>query len=161
MFRIRASNLSARSGRSISDGPPFWRAKRTATSASTSNTSGGLSNSGLQVAFELRRRRLIAGEDLCDLLIAQVAVDSLSKDVAEIRGEREITILVELFGRETWPLAVDLSAPDSSAHHEHRVGVAMIGTAIAVFFCGAAEFRHRDKHHVFHAIAEILIEGRE
>ena len=37
----------------------------------------------------------------------------------------------------------------------------MIGAAIPVFFCSAAEFAHGNDNYVAHAIAQVLMEGRE
>ncbi len=44
--------------------------------------------------------------------------------------------------------------------HEHAVGVAVIGAAVAVFVRGAAEFGHRHDDDVFHAVAHVLRKRR-
>ena len=90
-----------------------------------------------------------------------MAREDLATDGAIIGGQVEIPALVQNFRRKPRPAAVNFSAAYAPAEHEHDVGVPMIGAAIAVFPCGAAEFRHRDEHHIFHPIAEILIESRE
>ena len=43
-------------------------------------------------------------------------------------------------------------------HHEHDIGVAMIGPAIAVLFGRAPELGHRHHHDVLHTVSEVLAE---
>ena len=57
--------------------------------------------------------------------------------------------------REPGPAAVDLAALHRSADEEHRIGVAVIGAAVAVFRDRAAELRHRQDHDVLHPRAEV------
>src|SRR5215472_8826824 len=63
--------------------------------------------------------------------------------------------------REAWPVAVDLAAFDIAAHDEHTVGVAVVGSAIAIFLGGAAEFAQSDDDHVLHAVTHVLVKRRE
>src|ERR1700730_12238060 len=58
---------------------------------------------------------------------------------------------------EAGPFAVDFFALPFAAHYEHAVGVAVIGTAIPVFFGGAAELAHGDDDDILHAVAHILM----
>src|SRR5207245_301137 len=73
----------------------------------------------------------------------------------------QITILVELRGRQAWPPAVDLPASDSAAENKHDVGVAMVGAAVAVFANGAPEFRHGHQDYVPHPRSEVSSERGE
>ncbi len=54
-------------------------------------------------------------------------------------------------------MRVDLPAFNTSAHHKHAIGVAVVGAAIAVFVRGTPEFRHADENHVAHAVAHVLM----
>ncbi len=87
--------------------------------------------------------------------------DQFAEDIAKIGGEREIAAFVELLVLKTRPLAVDFAAAHIAAQNEHDIGVAMVGSAIAVFFRGAAELGHGDQRDVCHAIAQVLMESRE
>ena len=48
------------------------------------------------------------------------------------------------------PVAVDFAASNNAAHDEHDIGVAMIGPAVAVLFCGAPKLGHGNQRDVFH-----------
>src|SRR5678816_3536776 len=104
---------------------------------------------------------LEAREDLRDIRGAEVAFQGLGEDVAEVGRDCQIAALVELLAIETGPFAVDLAAFDVAAKDEHRVAVPVIRSAIAVLAHGASELRHRDEHHVLHAIAEVAGERRD
>ena len=102
--------------------------------------------------------RLVAREHSLERWVAHVARYQFAQHVAEIGGQRQVAAFVELLALEARPLAVDFAALHAAAHHEHTVGVAVIGAAVAVFLRGAAEFGHGDNHHILHAVAHILPE---
>ena len=58
-------------------------------------------------------------------------------------------------------LRVADATADRAAKSEHDIGVAVVGTAIAIFLGGAAELAHGDDGYIFHAVAEILIKRRQ
>ncbi len=90
-----------------------------------------------------------------------MARDQFAEDVAEVGGDGEIALVVQLVGFEARPIAVDLAPLDAAAEGEHHVGVTMVGTARAVFLGRAAEFAHRDNGDVFDARTQVAIKGRE
>ena len=67
---------------------------------------------------------------------------------SEIRGQHQVAPLIELVILKPGPFAVDVAALNVAAHHEHAVRVSVIGAAVAVFMCGAAEFAHGHKNNV-------------
>ena len=58
---------------------------------------------------------------------------------AEVGGKREIAAFVKLRLIQTGPLAVDFAALHRASHHEHYIGVAVVGATITVFAGGATE----------------------
>ena len=98
-------------------------------------------------------------ENLIERMITQVAIDRFAQHAAEVCGYSEVAALVELGLVEAGPASVDLAAFDRAAHHEHHVGVAVVGAAVAVLPRGAAEFRHRDNDRIFGQVAEVDPEG--
>ncbi len=62
---------------------------------------------------------------------------------------------------EAGPFAINAAAFYVAAHHEHAVGVAVVGAAVAIFPGGAAELAHSDHYHVAHPVAHVLIKRRE
>jgi len=81
-------------------------------------------------------------------------------DGAEIRGEREVAAFVELVIVQAGPFAVNLPALHIAAHHEHTIGVAVVGAAIAIFLGGAPELAHGHEDHILHAVAHIQMKRR-
>src|SRR6266704_5601272 len=98
-----------------------------------------------------------AGEDRLEVDHADVFGEDFAEHGTKVRGECEIPAFVELMIVQAGPLAVDLPATHVSAHHKHAIGMAVVRTVVAVFFCGAAEFAHGDKNDVLHAVAEVLV----
>src|ERR1700682_5324041 len=100
-------------------------------------------------------------EDGLQIITADVPPDDFAKHRAKVRSKCEVTPLIKLMFVKTRPLPIYFPTLDATAHHEHAVGVAVVGSAIAVFVCGAPELRHRDEHNIFHPITHILMERRK
>ena len=49
---------------------------------------------------------------------------------------------------------------ERTPQHEHRTGVTVIGATGSILANGTPELRHRENHHVFHAIPQICHERR-
>src|SRR5215469_4972983 len=96
-----------------------------------------------------------AGEDLRQIFVTQVLIQGLAEHGPEVGREREVAAFVELRGIESGPAAVHLSAPYRPAEHEHDIRMSVIGAAVSVFPCRAAEFGHGHDDRVFGKIAEI------
>src|SRR5688572_10325067 len=77
----------------------------------------------------------------------------------EIGGDRQVAAVVALLSRQPGPAAVDLATLDPGAEDHHRVAVAVIGAAIAVFGDRAPELGHRENDDVLHPVAEIAHQG--
>ena len=58
------------------------------------------------------------------------------------------------------PAAVDFAALHICSQNKHRIGVAVIGAAGAVFTGGAAELRHGDQRDVGGIVSQVAPEGR-
>src|SRR5215471_21471592 len=82
-------------------------------------------------------------------------IDSFAQYLAEVCSYSQIAAFVEMLSREPRPAAIDSATLDRAAEHEHDVGVAVVGAAIAVLARGAPELRHADDHCVFAKIAQI------
>ena len=88
---------------------------------------------------------------------AEVLGHNFAEDAAVIGGNREVAAVVKLAFAHSRPARVNFPAFNVAAHHEHAIGVAVIGAAIAVFVRGASEFGHADEDDVAHAIAHVLM----
>ena len=91
------------------------------------------------------------------LAVAEVLGHNFAEDAAVIGGDGEVAALVKLAIAQSRPARVNFPAFNVAAHHEHAIGVAVIGAAIAVFVRGASEFGHADEHDVAHAVAHVLV----
>src|SRR5258708_18817978 len=87
----------------------------------------------LRVLFEAR-------EHLGQFLISKVVIHGLAEYLPEVRRDRQIAALVEVLLLKSGPASVNLAAFDGTTQDEHDVGVSVVGTAVAVFARGAAEF---------------------
>ena len=74
---------------------------------------------------------------------------------AEVRRERQVALLVELFARQPGPAAVHPMSLHFTADHEHGAGVSVVGPAIAVLAGHPPELRHRENHHIAHPVTEV------
>src|SRR3954470_2199138 len=102
-----------------------------------------------EIAGEAVLRGRVAWEDLVESRAGEVVGNGFAEDVAEIGGDGEVPVLVELFGGEAGPAAVDFASVDGTSENEHGVGVAVVGAAVAVLFGGAAKFGHGDEDNFF------------
>src|SRR3984893_2403802 len=73
----------------------------------------------------------------------------------EVCRHRQIAPLVYLQLIEARPAAIDVAALHRAAYHKHYVGVAVVGAAVAIFSCSAAEFGHGYYDCVFSEIAQV------
>src|SRR6185436_10726794 len=87
-------------------------------------------------------------------------LSNLAEDTPEICGQSKIAALVQLIVLQPWPIAIDLSAANCVTHDEHRIGVSVIGAAVAVLSYGATELRHRQDHNIIHPRAEVSVQSR-
>src|SRR5688572_9403842 len=85
----------------------------------------------------------------------EVAGHDLAEHVAIVAGDREIESLVPLIDAQYWPSPEHLSALDAAANRHHRIAVAVVGAAVAVFRDRPPELRHRQDHGIGEAIPEI------
>jgi hypothetical protein len=106
-------------------------------------------------SWELRLADRITGKDRSRISDAQVTDDDFAEHISEIGGDRDIAAFVAVLDRETWPATVHASTSDATAKNQHRVAVAVVGAAIAIFADGSAELAHRENHRILHAIAKI------
>lgn len=90
-----------------------------------------------------------------------MAGDELAENGAEVGGDGEVAALVKLVGAKPGPLAVDAAPCNAAAEGEHHVGMAMVGTAVAILSGRPAEFGESHHGDVLETIAEILPEGGE
>lgn len=117
--------------------------------------------SSLKNVQEMRWFEACAREYLLEVVGADSFIDGLAEHLTKVGGNGEIAALVELFGREAGPFAVDLTAADTSAKDEHDVGVAVIGAPGAVLARGAAELRHGNEDYAFGIVAHVGPKGGE
>src|SRR5512138_79205 len=83
--------------------------------------------------------------------------DDIRKHVAEIGGYGKVASFEPMSVSESRPPAVN-AATDVASDHHHRVAVAMVRSAIAIFRSGASELGHGHDHGIGHALVEV---GRE
>ena len=93
-------------------------------------------------------------------LRSEVFYGNLAENGAEVRGERQVAVLIELLGGEAGPLAEDLATVNRAAEREEAGGVPVIGAVVAVLPRCSSEFAHRQDHHVVHPVAQVVIERR-
>ena|SRR5437016_3888419 len=84
--------------------------------------------------------------------------EDLGEHAAKVGRQREVSALVELFGREAGPLAVDFTASDGASGEEHTTRMPVIRAARAVLPDRAPELGHRYDDDIAHAISEIAIQ---
>src|SRR5215475_11754632 len=90
-----------------------------------------------------------------------MAADEFAQYGPKIGGNSEVAPLEQLLLLKSRPCSVDFAAGHRATHHHHETAMPMIGAAGAILFNGAAELGHGYNHHVFHAVAKILTEGRD
>ena len=95
------------------------------------------------------------------MAVAHLLRNQLGKYSTKIGHHLKIAPFLELLVGEAGSLSVNVATANSSAQHEHEVGMPVVGAPVAVFFSSAAEFRHRDNRDISHAIAHILRERRQ
>ena len=84
-----------------------------------------------------------------------------SGDTSEVGRHGQIPTFVQFFFVESRPIAVDFSAADRPPHDPHRVAVAMIGTAVAVFPRSATEFGDHEHDRTPVNVAKSRVELRK
>src|SRR5579872_5541468 len=90
-------------------------------------------------AAEVGGRAGVAREDLRESLCAQVADGHLPEDGAEVRGQRQVAVLVELLRREAGPFAQNLAAVHRPTERKEAGGVPVVGSVVPVLARCAAE----------------------
>src|SRR5436189_4480238 len=78
----------------------------------------------LQEAQRFTRR--IAWKDLIDPQ-AEMNSDQFAEHIAEVGCHCQIALLVELFGLQARPAAINTSSPHWTSEHKHDIAVAVIG----------------------------------
>src|SRR5207302_10543292 len=76
---------------------------------------------------------VVTGENLGEILVAQVPRYGFADYLAEVGGQGEVAAFIELRLIEAGPAAVDFASLDRAAQDEPHVSVAVVGAAIAVF----------------------------
>jgi len=87
-----------------------------------------------------------------------MTADEFVEDVAIVGRHGEIAAFKKLLFFEAGPFSVNLPALDGASDDHHEAAMTVIGSTVAVFLDGAAEFGHRDENNIFHSIAHILAE---
>src|SRR5215831_5612444 len=88
-------------------------------------------------------------------------LSDLTENVAKVRCKRQITTFVRLIALQARPVAVDVSAANTVANHEHRISVTMIGSAVAVLARSTAELGHCQNDHIVHPLAKVDVQRRD
>src|SRR5258708_6511522 len=90
---------------------------------------------------------------------SQCFVSRLAKHPAKISRNRKVPAFIQLLIRQPWPLAVDLTALDPSAQHEHYIRVTVVRASSSILPGRAAKLRHRHQRHILRIISHVLPEG--
>src|SRR4029077_9254788 len=114
-----------------------------------------------QNAGEVARIVVEAREDLAQVAHPEMLLNDLAEDAAKVGGDGEVAPLIKLAVVQTRPFRIDLATLDVATHHEHAVGVAVVGATVAVLVRGAAELRHAEEDDVRHLVAHVLMERGE
>src|SRR5881409_422063 len=85
----------------------------------------------------------------------------LGEHGAKVSGQREVSALVQLFGREAGPLAVDFAPSDRTSGEENATRMPVISAARAVLPDRAPELGHRDDHDVMHTVSQVAVQRCE
>src|SRR5436853_2173340 len=108
--------------------------------------------------LEVRRVRGEARKDRAEIGCAHMPRGDFGEHVAEVRRQLQVAAFIQLFARQSRPLAIDFAALDRAAERERDAGVAMIGAARTVLPYRPPELGHRDDHYIAHAVAKIVVE---
>src|SRR5918993_1553136 len=92
---------------------------------------------------------------------AEMLDQHLGKHVPEIRRYGEIATFETLLDAQSRPRAIDVTAFDAAADHEHGVAVPVVGAAAAILRHRPSELRHRQDDGVRHSITEVLGKSRD
>src|SRR5439155_22036518 len=98
------------------------------------------------------------GKDPCHVRLPEMTADEFAEDVAIVGRHGEIAAFKKLLFFEAGPFSVNLPALDGAPDDHHEAAMTVIGSTVAVFLDGAAEFGHRDENNIFHSIAHSLAE---
>src|SRR5436309_10067529 len=78
-----------------------------------------------------------------------MTADQFAEDVAIVGRHGEIAAFKKLLFFEAGPFSVNLPALDGAPDDHHEAAMTVIGSTVAVFLDGAAEFGHRDENDIF------------
>src|ERR1700733_48402 len=101
---------------------------------------------------KLGRLQFRPGENQIHVACSQSFVSCFPQDLAEICGDCQIAVLIQLLGRHTWPLAVDFAPFNGAAEHEHDIRVSVIGSPCAVLLRRTPELGHGYEHYVLRVL---------
>ena len=104
---------------------------------------------------------MVAGENGVKAACAQVLQGNLAKDRPEVGCQRKVTVLVELLVGKTRPLAQDFAPIDRATERKENGGVSVVGTLCPVLAGGASELAHGQDNHIIHAVAQVVVQGRD
>src|ERR1700737_452175 len=104
---------------------------------------------------KLGRLQIGPGETQLHVTRSQSLVCCFTQDLAEICGDCQIAVLIQLLGRHAWPLAVDFATLDGAAEHEHDISVPVISSTGTVLLRRTPELGHRHKDDIFRVAAHI------
>src|ERR1700733_7087748 len=104
---------------------------------------------------KLGRLQFRPGENQLHVACSQSFVSCFTQNLAEICGDRQIAVLIQLLGRHAWPLAVHLATFNGAAEHEHDICVPVIGSPRTVLLRRTPELGHGHEHYVLRVAAHI------
>src|ERR1700726_2818870 len=104
---------------------------------------------------KLGRLQIRPGENQLHVTRSQSLVCCFTQDLAEICGDCQIAVLIQLLGRHAWPLAVDFATLDGAAEHEHDVRMPVIGSTGTILLRRTPKLRHGHENYILRVAAHI------
>src|SRR6516162_3924256 len=92
-------------------------------------------------------------------MVAQVPGDGFAKDSPKVRGQRQVSAFVKLRLVQSRPGSVNTATAYRAAEDEHDVGVAVIGSAVAVLAGRTPELGGCDQYRILGQRTQVNPEG--
>src|ERR1700739_4212794 len=104
---------------------------------------------------KLRRLQFRSGENQLHVVCSQSFVSCFTQDLAEICGDCQIAVLIQLLGRHAWPLAIDFATFNGPAENEHDISVPVIGSTGTVLLRRTPELGHGYEDYILRVASHI------
>src|SRR5579859_3313681 len=85
----------------------------------------------------------------------QSLVRCFPQNLAKIRGDCQVTVLIQLLGRHAWPSAVDFATLNGAPEHKHDISMPMVGSTGSILLRRTPKLGHGHEHYILRLAAHI------